>query len=339
MGRAGRVVWQAVGITLLFGVGMGAFHVLFLERGEREVRLVIREGEAFSRVVERLEKAGVIHHPVLFYALARGLGLDRKIRAGGYVFHAPTPVAPLLMELAFRPQSVYLVRLTVPEGATLRKIAQIVEDSLLIPADTFLAYTRDPHLIQELARRFPEIPDTLPHLEGYLYPETYFFALGVGPRRVIWTMVEELMRRWATYRSRADSMGWTLHQVLTLASIVEKEALWDDEKPVIAGVFHNRLRLGMPLAADPTIKYVLATGKRPSLEALQVASPYNTYRRKGLPPTPIGSPSEASIRAVLYPARVPYLYFVAAPGGRHFFARTFREHLRYKRLSKKLLGW
>ena len=330
---------KALVVSLFLLAGAWLYGVLFLEKGQEEVRILIPEGVKASQVVDLLEEKGVLVHPVLMYALLRTSGLDRRIRAGGYVFTRPAPLAEIVLNLAFRPRGVYLVRVTVPEGANLRRIARIVEDSLLIPADTFLARARDPHLIQSLHRKFPEIPDTLPHLEGYLYPETYHFALGVGAREVIETMVEELLKRWKVYKPRADSMGWSLHQVLTLASIVEKEAIWEDEKPVIAGVFHNRLRRGMPLAADPTVKYILPTGKRPSFEDVEVLSPYNTYRHPGLPPTPIASPSESSIRAVLYPADVPYLYFVAAPGGRHFFARTFREHLRYKSLSKKLLGW
>lgn len=330
---------KAWGVSVAFLFFAWVYGVLFLEKGEDEVRVLIPEGARASQVVDLLEEKGVLAHPVWFYALLRTTGLDRKIRAGGYVFTRPAPLSEILLSLVFRPQGVYLVRITVPEGATLEKIARIVEDSLLIPADSFLARARDPHLIQSLHRKYPDIPDTLPHLEGYLYPETYYFALGTGPREVIETMVDELMKRWKPLKARADSMGWSLHEVLTLASIVEKEAIWDDEKPVIAGVFHNRLRRGMPLAADPTIKYVLPTGKRPSYDEVEVLSPYNTYRNPGLPPTPIASPSESSIRAVLYPARVPYLYFVAAPGGRHFFSRTFQEHVRYKTLSKKLLGW
>lgn len=339
MGRWDRTTWKAIGLSALLWGGGWFYGMLFLQSGPTSTRVLIREGMPLRMIVDTLSQKGVLDHPLLFTLIARGLGLDRRIRAGGYVFRQPTPLIPLLADLTFRSPGVTLVRITIPEGATLNRIAKIVEDSLLIPSDTFLAYTRDPHLIQALSQKFPEIPDTLPHLEGYLYPETYFFALGVSPREVIETMVKELMRRWEAYRARADSMGWTLHEVLTLASIVEKEALWDDEKPIIAGVFHNRLRIGMPLAADPTIKYVLHTGKRPSFKAIEVSSPYNSYRRRGLPPTPIGSPSESSIRAVLFPARVPYLYFVAAPGGRHFFSRTFRDHLRYKHLSKKLLGW
>jgi len=330
---------KALLLSFLMVCGGWFYGVLFLEKGEEEVRFLIPHGAKASQVVELLKEKGVLVHPGLMYALLRISGLDRRIRAGGYVFTRPTPLAEIVRNLAFRPRGVYLVRVTIPEGADLRKIARIVEDSLLIPADTFLARARDPRLIQSLHRKFPDIPDTLPHLEGYLFPETYFFALGVGAQEAIEAMVEELMKRWKAYKPRADSMGWSLHQVLILASIVEKEAIWDDEKPIIAGVFLNRLRQGIPLAADPTVKYVLPTGKRLSFQDVEVLSPYNTYRNPGLPPTPIASPSESSIRAVLYPAETPYLYFVAAPGGRHFFARTFREHLRYKTLSKKLLGW
>ena len=312
---------------------------LFLVYGP-PVQVIIPRDQSLPEILAQLHQEGVLTHPGLFRFLLRLTRRDRRLFAGEYLLHRPTPVVPLLLTLTST-HPPYLRRLTIPEGLNLEEIARRVESTLGIPAERFLARATDPDLISELHQRYPEIPDTLHSLEGYLYPETYLLAAGVDVDQVILAMVKELFARWTpALQQRAEALGWSLHQVLTLASIIEKEAVVPQEKPLISAVFHNRLRRGMPLAADPTVKYVLVrTGRRPSFRDVQVDSPYNTYRYRGLPPGPICSPDIQSIRAALYPADVPYLYFVAGPGGRHYFSRTFREHLRKKRLSKRLLGW
>ncbi len=326
-------------LTLGFLGGLFSLGDLFLIYGP-PVQVIIPRNRTVPEILDQLHREGILTHPGLFRVLLRLTRRDRRLFAGEYLLHQPTPVVPLLLTLTSA-HPPYLRRLTIPEGVTLEDIARRVEITLGIPAARFLERARDPALISELHQRFPEIPDTLHSLEGYLYPETYLLAAGVDADEVILAMVKELFARWTpALRQRARTLGWSLHQVLTLASIIEKEAVIPKEKPLISAVFHNRLKRGMPLAADPTVKYVLArTGKRPSFRDVQVDSPYNTYRYRGLPPGPICSPDIWSIRAALYPADVSYLYFVAGPGGRHYFSRTFREHLRKKRLSKRLLGW
>ena len=219
------------------------------------------------------------------------------------------------------------VRFTAPEGLTLLELATLAETRLEIPRDTLLAHARDPALQERLI-------GPLPSLEGYLLPETYTLPLPVTADALLEAMVAEFERRWnPAWSTRLDSLGMTRNQLLTLASIVEGEARHDDERATIAGVYGNRLRLGMLLQADPTVQYAvqLATGQRKSrlwFKDLEIESPYNTYRHPGLPPGPVNSPGIKSIEAALYPAPVPYLYFVAAEDGHHVFSRTLVEHNR-----------
>jgi UPF0755 protein len=170
--------------------------------------------------------------------------------------------------------------------------------------------------------------------EGFLRPETYSLRHGTTARELVRIMAEGFKSAWKPeWDGRLASLGWTPSQLITFASIVEGEARADDERETIAGVYHNRLRIGMALQADPTVQYAifLATGRRKTRlfdRDYQIKSPYNTYLHPGLPPGPVNSPGRRSIEASLNPAKVPYLYFVAGPDGRHVFAKTYAEHLR-----------
>jgi UPF0755 protein len=165
-------------------------------------------------------------------------------------------------------------------------------------------------------------------LEGYLFPDTYSFPYGTTSRAAVTEMVHEFERTWKPeWDDERATLGMSRNDVVTLASIIEKEARLSEERPVISAVYHNRLRLGMPLQADPTIQYALGHHvDRVTFKDLDVVSAYNTYRHPGLPPGPIGSPGASSLEAAVTPANVPYLYFVAAPDGHHEFRSTFAEH-------------
>ncbi len=220
-----------------------------------------------------------------------------------------------------------LARFTAPEGLTLLDLADLVRDRLDIPADQFLAAARDSALRAELHVDAPT-------LEGYLLPETYNLPLPVTAPALVHAMVAEFERQWLPgWDRRLDSLRMRRGQLLALAAIVEGEARHDEERAVIAGVYSNRLRLGMPLQADPTVQYAieLATGERKArlrFKDLEIQSPYNTYLHSGLPPGPVNSPGLRSIEAALYPEAVPWLYFVAGADGHHIFSRTLVEHNR-----------
>ena len=287
-------------------------------------QVTIPPGATLHDISDTLVAHRVLAHPRWFRLLARVQRIDRKAQAGIYELRHGERATTLLRILTEGRGK--LVRFTVPEGETLRGVADLAEAELGIAADSLLAATSDTARLRAAGAEGPSY-------EGWLHPETYLVPLTIVPEDLVDLMVRQTVALWTPAReARREAMKLTWLQVLTLASIVEGEALVDDERPIIAGVYLNRLRLRMPLQADPTVQYgiELATGERkPRLytKDYKFPSPYNTYLAPGLPPGPINSPGTASVDAVLNPASVPYLFFVAGPDRRHIFSRTYREHL------------
>jgi UPF0755 protein len=300
-------------------------------------RVTVPPKSRFSAVADSLAAHGVIHSPFWFKLVARVKHVDRNIKAGVYELPRDASTGDVLQTLA--EGRTASARLTVPEGLTIPEVAAIVAERVGIPTDSFVEAARDTALARELGVRGSS-------LEGFLHPETYAVPLGSSARDVARMMVEGFNTEWRPeWTARLDSLGMRRIELMALASIVEGEARADDERETIAGVYRNRLRIGMPLQADPTVQYaiLLATGRRkPRLyeKDYLFPSPYNTYLHPGLPPGPVNSPSRRSIEAALYSAPVPYLYFVAGPDGRHLFSRTYDDHLRnvarIRRLEKSV---
>jgi UPF0755 protein len=289
-------------------------------------RVTLPPGATFSAVTDTLAAHGVVGNRFWFKLLARVRGADRSVRAGVYQFD-PGLSAWKVLDILEAGDEV-ATRFTVPEGLTIPEVAALAEQKLGIPADSVRAAAGD----SAAASRILGFP--VRSFEGFLRPETYSLRHGTTARELVRVMAEGFQSAWQPeWDARLESLGWTRAQLVTFASIVEGEARADDERETIAGVYHNRLRIGMALQADPTVQYAifLATGKRkPRLftKDYQFRSPYNTYLNPGLPPGPVNSPSLRSLEASLHPARVPYLYFVAGRDGRHQFSRTYAEHLR-----------
>jgi len=276
-------------------------------------------------VAESLSTHGIISSSTWFRVLARVGGYERRLRIGTYEMPRGSGARSALRAIASG--KAVLLRITLPEGLTLAEMAEIAERTLDIPPAEFLAAARDPALLREF-----EIPAG--SFEGFLRPETYLFAPGVSAATLVRTLAETFREDWdPRWTDMARAQGLDRLSVVTLASIVEGEAAIDPDRPLVAAVYRNRLRLGMPLQADPTVQYAiqLATGRRkPRLfeRDYTFESPYNTYLHPGLPPGPVGAPGTRSLEATLAPAPVPYLYFVAGPGGAHIFSRSYAEHLR-----------
>ena len=289
-------------------------------------RVTLPPGATFSAVTDTLAAHGVVGNRFWFKLLARVRGADRSVRAGVYQFD-PGLSAWKVLDILETGDEV-ATRFTVPEGLTIPEVAVLAEQKLGIPADSVRSAASDSAAASRI------LGFGVRSFEGFLRPETYSLRHGTTARELVRVMAEGFRSAWKPeWDARLDSLGWTQAQLVTFASIVEGEARADDERETIAGVYHNRLRIGMALQADPTVQYAifLATGKRkPRLftKDYQFRSPYNTYLNPGLPPGPVNSPSLRSIEASLHPARVPYLYFVAGPDGRHLFSRTYAEHLR-----------
>jgi UPF0755 protein len=290
-----------------------------LGRGNMTRLVVVPPGATLGSAADSLHAVGLIKSVALFRLYAKVAGRERTIQAGRYRFSCDKATwRGMLDRLALGPDER---RLTVPEGYRLTEIVPMIAESIGAPEDSVWKAVRDTALRREL-----NVPT--PDLEGYLFPDTYHLAFGTPPDEVILTMVRRFQQVWQPeWDARLQELAMNRHDIVTLASIVEKEVRLDEERVVISAVYHNRLRDGMPLQADPTVQY--ARGQhtnRVLYRDLEIESPYNTYRNAGLPPGPIAAPGKASLFAALYPAQVPYKFFVAHPDGHHEFRVTFREH-------------
>jgi len=292
---------------------------------EGEVQVVVPEGASASRIAGILEEKELVGSPRLFSLYARLGGASENLKSGTYRIPAGASWGEILDVL--ESGAVETIPITVPEGFSAEQIAGLVAEVSGAPADSVVALTMDSLFAAELG-----VPG--PDLEGYLFPETYRVAQGLPARNILRIMVDRYRQFWTSERrALADSTGRTEREVVTLASIVEKEARVVDEMPIIAGVYANRLERDMLLQADPTVQYALGSPRARLLYASidSVAdNPYNTYTHPGLPPGPIASPGEAALEAALQPADVPYLFFVARADGTHEFTRTLREHINAK---------
>lgn len=294
------------------------------------VEFAVPVGASFQQVTDTLEARGLVKHPRLFRVMARVRGDDRSVRSGVYRVEAGTRWSELLDQLV--EGRVVSLPVTIPEGWTLKQIAGRVAAFTESDEEEVLALLEEPG--SELRWDVPG-----PGLEGYLFPDTYSFTPGTTPSAVVAAMVDRYRTLWTEERvARAEDLGMTEAEVVTLASIVQAEARGITEMPIISAVFHNRIRIGYPLQADPTVQYALGE-RRSRLLYTDIDSvadhPYNTYARRGLPPGPIGAPGEAALDATLHPADVDYLYFVARPDGTHIFTRTLDEHNRARAQARR----
>ncbi len=288
-------------------------------RNFEQTEITISPGQSFSSVLTGLHRQGLISSVWKLKLYARFKGCDKKLRAGEYLIPAgasPEKVLNILVQ-----GKVVLHRITVPEGYSLRQIAETVDRAGLVPEAEFLAAADDPQLINEF-----KISGS--SFEGYLFPDTYLFSRQTSAREIIEVMVHRFNEVFSNdWKERAARLGLSIHEVVVLASIVEKETGVDAERPVIASVFRNRLNLGMRLESDPTVIYGIENfDGNLTRTHLRTPTPYNTYTQQGLPPGPIASPGRKSLEAVLYPADTPYLFFVARKDRTHQFSATLTEH-------------
>ena len=287
--------------------------------GSGEARVIVPRGATLRVAADSLEQHGVIQNATMFrlYALLRRG--DRSIRAGTYVFKRPVSWGGVLDDL--RGGKGIEHSITIPEGWSLNQIVPQLTRVLDVPPESVQAAVRDTALRHAL-----DIPT--PTLEGYLFPDTYVFPDGTTSRQAVRTMVARFQAVWQpTWDEQLTKRAMSRNDVMALAAIVEKEAKLPEERPVIAAVYLNRLKKGMLLQADPTVQYAIGHHvARVLYKDLTIDSPYNTYRYKGLPPGPIASPGKPAIVAALFPASVPYLFFVAYPDGHHEFTTTFAAH-------------
>jgi UPF0755 protein len=288
-------------------------------------RFTVPEGATLSQVEDSLSAHRLLGWRPWFRAVAKLGKFERDLKPGIYEFAPGTSALAMLRDI--RNAKYLRIKFTVPEGFTTFEIAGLVASRFPAPRESVLAAVQDPELLRQY-----DIP--APSAEGFLAPETYTIAAHSSARDVVTALLDQFKAQWdPAWDSALAARHLTRLQAVTLASIVEGEARVDEERPIIAAVYLNRMRIRMPLQADPTVQYAiqLQTGARkPRLifADYRLKSSYNTYLVPGLPPGPVGNPGRKSIEAVVSPASVPYLYFVATGDGRHTFSRTYGEHLR-----------
>ena len=297
--------------------------------GER-APVTIPPGATLEAAVDSLAAHDILEHAGLFTLYARLHGLRGSLKSGVYLL-APRSRWGDVVDALERGRGVE-ARLVVPEGLTLAEVAAAARAQLGVPRDSFLAAARDPELIRGLG-----LPGDARSAEGYLFPTTYLVSLHIRARDLVRVMTREFAAQWQPeWQARLDSLHLTRHALVTLASIIEAEVRYDPDRPYVSAVYHNRLARGMRLEADPTVAYAYGRRLRRVWEKnLAIRSPYNTYQHAGLPPGPIGQPGRASLVAALYPAMVPFQYFVAQPDGKHIFSTTYAEHLAAIRAVKR----
>lgn len=285
------------------------------------VDVVIPRGADSSEIAKILFEQKVIKKKFLFVFLSKVLNWEQDLKAGRYEF-ARSNMLEVLYKL--REGGIKIYQITIPEGLPSWEVAEILDAKGIVKKDSFLALIDNPQVFKEDFSFFPLHGS----LEGYLYPDTYYFTKEENPQKVVRKFLSCFQEvALPIYEEGKLKNSFSLQKVIILASIVEKETHIPSEKPIVAAVFYNRLRKGYRLEADPTVKYALGNFReRLTHDELKTPSPYNTYLYYGLPPGPICSPERDSIYAALHPAAVDYLYFVAKGDGSHKFSRTYEEH-------------
>lgn len=327
--RYALLLVMAVALTI-GAMALWGYRILHAPHEHAQAGQIVRiaPGMSAAQILHRLREEGIVPSSWAVTVWFRFMAWTTTFKAGEYAFASPITPAAVIEKLARG--EVYLHSVTFPEGLTRFDVARVIERLNIPEASQALQLTEDARLIDLIRDLDPEATT----LEGYLFPDTYQYAADTSARQLIANMVKRFREVFTPeYRRRAAELGLTVRQVVTLASMIEREARLDEERPLIASVYHNRLRRGMKLDCDPTVIYAAmlagAWTGRIRQSDLRRQSPYNTYLHPGLPPGPIASPGRASLEAALYPADTPYLFFVLDPtrdDGAHRFSVTAKQH-------------
>jgi len=337
-----KALFISLGLLLVFFIFF-LYWLLFRPPSETSLTKVItiKKGMHLKKISTMLEQEGIIGNRHFFVGIATLLGKRAGIKAGEYEFH--TRMLPLeVLDVLVKGQ-VKRHLVTIPEGYTLSQIAQYLEDFDIVEKEAFLQKASSPAFAASLGLSDSTQGDALSTLEGYLFPETYHLIKEMAPEEVVKMMIHQFKKVFGPeLQSRASQMGISQREAVILASIIEKETPLSEEKPLISAVFHNRLKKKIPLQSDPTVIYGIKNfDGNLTKEHLLKPTPYNTYLRSGLPPTPICNPGKDSILAALYPAPVPYFYFVSKNDGSHYFSSNIEDHnqavWKYQKIKKNNL--
>ncbi|NMA61110.1 MAG: endolytic transglycosylase MltG [Firmicutes bacterium] len=321
-------------LALLGTIGLGAIMMVSIRPANDDPAALnkliqIQHGMSAGQIADLLSEEEIITNPVLFRFVVRMQRAEKSLQAGYYLLN-PT-MGPLEIIEHLRYGEVTTERVVIPEGFEIKQIANLLADRGLADRERFIELAHDASLVFG-----DNVPLDLPiaSLEGYLFPDTYRFSIGQSEEDLIAQMVNRFIQVTSgEVAELLEESEFTLHEVVTLASIVEREIMVDWERPIVASVYLNRLAINMPLQADPTVRYVMTEDRsRVLYRDLEIESPYNTYRNRGLPPGPIASPGLASILAVFDPAETDYFFFVSKRDGTHQFSETYNDHLKARRM-------
>ena len=304
-------------IIFIILVSIFALIIPYIAKENKVVEVLIPKGSSPHKISKILKDSEVISSQKLFIALIKFYGYSTKLQAGLYDFNTKDSLSVIIEKI--KNGESKNIKVTIPEGFNIKQIAKVLSENNICDGKNFILLAQQQNM------------------EGYLFPNTYFLLPQMSEQEVINVMNEEFNKFWTKEKEeRLQQINRTKRDVIILASIVEKEAIADSERPIIAGVFLNRLAKGMRLESCSTVLYAMGINKeRLSFEDLKIDSPYNTYKYKGLPPGPICSPGAKAIDAVLYPQVTDSLYFVSKGNGTHYFSSTFEQHIKNKIVSKK----
>ena len=325
----GKTIFFFLGFMIVSIVAFQGTIVLWPQDNHFEsVQIDIPKGASLLSISNSLKNQHILTNEKTFLMAVKFLGYETNIPAGKFTLLEPKTNLRIIKQLVTG--KPILKKVTLLEGWTMKKIARVLELELGINKMDILSICKNQIFIKNQG-----IPSKT--LEGFLFPETYFFQESDSPEEILSQLTEEYKNNVPEgLKNRADSLGFSELEMITLASIIEGEAIYNSERSTISAVYHNRLKLGMKLQADPTIQYIIKDSPRRLLNKdLKIDSPYNTYLHNGLPPAPVNNPGKASILAALFPEENEFLYFVARGDGYHTFSKTQEEHNRAKREFQK----
>ncbi|MBP3283939.1 MAG: endolytic transglycosylase MltG [Clostridia bacterium] len=311
---------------------LGIFYVIHIDEVtlKEEIKITIQEGAGTKSIAKNLKNNGIIKNTSAFVFFIKQKDATASLKPGNYKFGPGKVDFDNILETLLKGNQAEAILVTIPEGYTVKQIAAMLSQKGLVDETKFLEYAGS----MELPYDYMEKGNDYRQLEGFLFPETYSIPLTWTEKEIIQTMLNQFDKVWTEdYQKKADALGFSVKEIVTIASLIEREAKIDSERKTISSVIHNRLKIGMLLQIDATIQYLLPEQKERLLyKDLEVDSPYNTYKYKGLPPTPIASPGKACIEAALEPEETPYLYYraKAVGNGEHYFSQTLEEHNSYK---------
>ncbi|NLX63097.1 MAG: endolytic transglycosylase MltG [Tissierellia bacterium] len=328
------LIFMIVVLMLTIGIAISYYNKATLpmeEKNPRDITIEIPLGSSSIEIAKILKDSGLIRDELVFRIALKREKAESSLKAGSYVLNTSMSVYEIIEYLSKGGKNTNVVKFTIPEGYELKDMAKKLSDEGLVDANRFMDLVANKDNFED---KFPFLKELKEgqSLEGYLFPSTYEIYIGSTEEEIIERMLAKFQEVYdETLKGEMDKVDMTLNEVVTLASIIEREAKRDDERVLISGVFHNRLKIDMPLQSCATVQYVLGERKENlSTEDVKIDSIYNTYIHKGLPPAPIASPGEKSLIAAVKPADVDYLYFRAKEDGTggHIFSVTYEEHIK-----------